>query len=300
MATLTWMQPTGDHVVQLRSEQRLGRHPANAIQILDALVSKSHAEIVQVGKGWILRDLGSLNGTWVNGVRVVGERKLQHLDQVTLGGTTLLFSDLAEAMHQVGEGRAGGPGGAAATPSASLELDEPTVFSEEPPPVSVRIPRDVSVRLAQHERFLRALQHAYAESDVGALVAQALEDVVDLVEARWGAAFFAPFTSDKQPTCVALRSALSDQDVSLDLALVRDAEARGGVVLRSVPEGVGYRVWRPTCRCLLPLRAKGRTLALLELEIESTPESVPVDMLSVLARVLGGRLDAPGEARQVH
>jgi pSer/pThr/pTyr-binding forkhead associated (FHA) protein len=48
---------------------RIGRGSANAVQILDATVSKEHAELLEHTGKWTIRDLGSRNGTRVNGAR---------------------------------------------------------------------------------------------------------------------------------------------------------------------------------------------------------------------------------------
>src|SRR5262249_33760502 len=50
-----------------RSPVRLGRASGNAVQILDGTVSKEHAELFLDGGRWSVRDLGSRNGTRVNG-----------------------------------------------------------------------------------------------------------------------------------------------------------------------------------------------------------------------------------------
>ena len=68
----------------------LGRHPNNTVQVLDRIVSKEHCHVDLVDGRWLLRDLGSLNGTYVNGERV-GERGLNPGDEITLGATRILF-----------------------------------------------------------------------------------------------------------------------------------------------------------------------------------------------------------------
>jgi len=78
------------------AEVTLGREPENDIVIGDHLVSRRHAAIVPVADGHVVRDLGSTNGTWVNGRRI-GEQPV-HLypgDYVTLGrqGVVLYYCD---------------------------------------------------------------------------------------------------------------------------------------------------------------------------------------------------------------
>ena len=48
----------------------VGRVPDNDIQLDDFTVSRQHAVLVRENQDWILRDLGSLNGTYVNNERV--------------------------------------------------------------------------------------------------------------------------------------------------------------------------------------------------------------------------------------
>lgn len=77
-------------------EVTLGREPDNDIVIADHLVSRRHAAIVPVADGHVVRDLGSTNGTWVNGRRI-GEQPvhLQPGDYLALGqrGVMLYYCD---------------------------------------------------------------------------------------------------------------------------------------------------------------------------------------------------------------
>src|SRR6185503_7273422 len=93
MARLLLSTPEGQQVVDLTAHNTLGRHPTNSIQLLDKIVSKEHCIIERRGSALVLRDLGSLNGTYVNGERVNGERELKHGDDIALGGTRARFDD---------------------------------------------------------------------------------------------------------------------------------------------------------------------------------------------------------------
>lgn len=87
MARLVLTTPEGQQVVELRAHNTLGRHPSNSVQLLDKIVSKEHCIITQQDGVFILHDLGSLNGTYVNGERVNGQRTLSHNDEIALGST---------------------------------------------------------------------------------------------------------------------------------------------------------------------------------------------------------------------
>lgn len=83
----------GQQVIDLRSINSLGRHPNNSIQLLDKIVSKEHCIVEQRDGHFILRDLGSLNGTYINGERVRGEQLLRHGDEIALGSTRARYDD---------------------------------------------------------------------------------------------------------------------------------------------------------------------------------------------------------------
>jgi pSer/pThr/pTyr-binding forkhead associated (FHA) protein len=85
-----------DQVFQLEGVVKIGRHADNQVQVLDAQVSKHHCELEEHAAGWVLRDLGTLNGTFVNGERVRGQSLLCHRDLIRVGNSTV--SDLAEAL----------------------------------------------------------------------------------------------------------------------------------------------------------------------------------------------------------
>jgi ABC transport system ATP-binding/permease protein len=76
-------------------EYDLGRSEANSIRLTDRNVSRQHATLSKNGSGWVIRDLDSYNGTYVNGVRVNGEQHLRHGDLVQLGDYRIELIDEA-------------------------------------------------------------------------------------------------------------------------------------------------------------------------------------------------------------
>ncbi len=93
MARLILSTAEGQQAIELRPINSLGRHPNNSIQLLDKIVSKEHCIVEQRDGMFILRDLGSLNGTYINGERVRGEQLLRHGDEITLGSTRARYDD---------------------------------------------------------------------------------------------------------------------------------------------------------------------------------------------------------------
>jgi two-component system NtrC family sensor kinase len=61
------------------------------LPLTDNTVSRRHAELHPVGDGWILKDLGSSNGTYINGARVDNTYALKLGDQMRVGKTILVY-----------------------------------------------------------------------------------------------------------------------------------------------------------------------------------------------------------------
>lgn len=82
--------PNGDRVELGEDVVTVGRSPDNVLVLADKTVSTHHAEIRREGRGCVLHDLQSRNGTKVNG-RGVKTKELVHGDEITFGTTTVRF-----------------------------------------------------------------------------------------------------------------------------------------------------------------------------------------------------------------
>ena len=76
--------PLGQQIITI------GRLPDCTVPVTDANVSRRHAEVRPVGSAFVVVDLGSTNGTKVNGVRVA-EHELRDGDEVRFGNTAMHF-----------------------------------------------------------------------------------------------------------------------------------------------------------------------------------------------------------------
>lgn len=82
--------PTGERLPLGEDTVTLGRMPASTIVLADPNVSRNHAEIRPQGTGWVLVDLGSTNGSRVNGGRVA-THELRDGDELQFGNTRIQF-----------------------------------------------------------------------------------------------------------------------------------------------------------------------------------------------------------------
>ena len=69
---------------------RVGRSPESEVFLDDVTVSRRHAEFRRGAEGWSVRDVGSLNGTYVNRVRV-DDQRLKGGDEVQIGKFRFVF-----------------------------------------------------------------------------------------------------------------------------------------------------------------------------------------------------------------
>jgi phosphoheptose isomerase len=109
----------GDQEFTVAGTLSIGRTADNAVSFPnDSNVSRNHAQIQQMPDGFYITDLGSSNGTAVNGVALTGPQKLQNGDFSILGtSSTVIFQiegeDEPEDDDEVGESAAAASAGSA-------------------------------------------------------------------------------------------------------------------------------------------------------------------------------------------
>jgi len=143
-----WSERGWERVVTLAdASYTIGSDADSAdIALTDGTVSRVHAVVERVGATWLVRDLGSRNGTWVNGERLSGQRRLRDGEELLVGRSRLLYRDHADANRP--------PTDAIAPPPTNLtrgerrvliELCRPLVSHNQfQPPASVR---EIAARL---------------------------------------------------------------------------------------------------------------------------------------------------------
>ncbi len=135
--------PNPGTVFELTKEVSLiGRDVTNDVVVGDAEVSRQHSRITRTPGGYVLEDLGSTNGTFVNGERLVAPRVMNPGDLVALGETvSLTFDAIApEAAATVAQPAATAepakkaPGGGAKPAAQAQPASAPISADEASPP----------------------------------------------------------------------------------------------------------------------------------------------------------------------
>jgi hypothetical protein len=87
----TIVMPSGERIELTDEPNVIGRLGNCRIIISDTNTSRQHAQITRLGSGFAINDLGSTNGTFVNGERVIADRRLADGDIITVGAVSLRF-----------------------------------------------------------------------------------------------------------------------------------------------------------------------------------------------------------------
>lgn len=116
--------PTPGVTFPLEGEQLIiGRDSSNSVAINDAEISRKHSRLSFQGGKYVLEDLGSTNGTFVNGQRLTGPVVLKPGDVVSLGEQIVLMYDAIST----------DPGATMVSPRQSVRATPPPVQSNTPP-----------------------------------------------------------------------------------------------------------------------------------------------------------------------
>jgi hypothetical protein len=86
----TIVMPSGDRI-ELDDEHLIGRLSDCTVVVSDGNTSRHHARINRSGTGFVIVDLNSTNGTFVNGERVLADHRLDDGDIITVGSVSLRF-----------------------------------------------------------------------------------------------------------------------------------------------------------------------------------------------------------------
>ena len=90
--------PNPGTVFTLEGEQlSIGRDSSNEIAINDAEISRRHARLTFQGGKYVIEDMGSTNGTYVNGQRLTGQRVLKSGEVIALGEQIQLVYEAVDA-----------------------------------------------------------------------------------------------------------------------------------------------------------------------------------------------------------
>jgi adenylate cyclase len=229
MAKLIIYTTEGPREVELKEMNSLGRHPRNNVQILDRIVSKEHCHIKLQNGRFVMRDLGSLNGTMVNNKRVQ-EHVLRDRDELKMGNTRIVFREQSSA-DPVLQRVTIGPG----------TMESHIRKKLAPPPAEDRFLPETEVHDdEQLRRDYEKLRTAYElqrsiglELDLDRLLNRILELSFQFLAADRGVILLFDDDGELKPRAVRMRSGQAPEDIILSQAIIREVLKEKAAVLSS-------------------------------------------------------------------
>ena len=224
MAKLVITTNDGDKEYALVDHFSIGRGEGCAIRLLDGLVSKQHAELVFADGSWTVRDLGSMNGTVVNGQRIEAVA-LGEGDILTIGAARIRFSATPVTPT---------------TPGVELiDSSTPQVQATlERAPVGGFVPADEITDIEQLKadydklRIANQLNRAVGlETDIDKLLERILDETFKLLPADRGVILLMdPHTHELKPRAVK-RSSTTTEAINLSRTIINQVFQSGSSVL---------------------------------------------------------------------
>ncbi len=272
-----------------------GRGLGNTVVLDDVQVSKNHAVLRRIDGHWVVHDLGSSNGTFVNGTRVLKHRLVPG-DELELGGCRYTFQtgsgSAATILQIVPESREG----------KTSVLATRAVQTFEP----VKRIDDAQRLRTDYERLraaFAAVRELTAITDVRALCQRMLEVTFELVRADTGVVLLMDENDEPQP--IATRSVHGDsaQRVMVSRTVIdRVVKGREAILANDalVDErfSAAMSIVRANMRSVMcvPLIDKGRLLGMLHVGNTSHASAFTNDDLDMLSGLGSGASVAVGNA----
>jgi transcriptional regulator with GAF, ATPase, and Fis domain len=281
-------------------ELSIGRDPSNHVWITDPALSRQHCLLTRKGDQFIIRDLGSRNGTSVNGM-AVDEVQLQHGDQISVGTSVFMF--LLE-------------GGEEGLQRSEVEFTETKILGNSPV-----LPQPEDAFHLQPDKLLSQLpQTAHWPSDLNALLKlatriggiwdleslqwQLLGFIFDVVPAERGAILLFEHDDEFSSAVAWDRVRGPDHPVQVSRTIVqRVVRERVGLVvndifsdegLRQVHTVVELRIRSVLC---VPLTAAERVLGAIYLDSQHRSDQFDESRLQVMTAIAGIAALALGNVR---
>jgi adenylate cyclase len=213
---------------ELAAFNSIGRHPDNTIQILDRIISKEHAQIHRgPDNRYLLRDLKSLNGTFMRGERVA-DHYLHDGDEFTMGSTRIVFVDKPKSDDALGRVTIA-PGLTESHIRGRIQANTGDFMPERQIADEKNLRRDYERLRIGHE-LARAVG---SELDLDKLLPKILEKAFELVGADRGVILLHDDKGELSPRHVKTRSGKSDPNIVLSKTVMAEVINNKAAVLSS-------------------------------------------------------------------
>jgi adenylate cyclase len=292
MATLHIIENGLLRKVELDGDAVLGRGEGSSVRLADQSASKSHARLVRDGKDWRLVDLGSRNGTYVNGQRVQDIR-LKPGDRVQIGTTVITVEDRQAGRVRIDEeDEDEKEGGTPIMAAMAVDAGGPTaaVAGNRLQPGRPPLPRKpTSDNLAEkklqliklvNEKILQILDNNQLMEEILALVVQ---------QTKADRGYLCLLDDSGAPVPIAAHGLRSNKEMHISRTVLRRLlDEKSGVLIKEVGEGDAMQslaALRVTSTIYVPLWTSNRIIGFLSLDSLAAERSFTENDLDLLLTV---------------
>ncbi len=279
--------PNKGKVVPVNGALSIGRGADNALHLDDLQVSRSHAVIERQAKGYVLRDLGSGNGTYV-GARRVLEYQLKHGDVVQIGQQELRFEQEGAAPQGYETGVRFQTEADSHYEAAKAATMYETFFA------SASAEKDETKLEALQQRLkavYAANQIIASENDQAKLFERVLEEVFKLVPAHNGVILLKDKMTGELITEY-VKSGTPSEEVSISSTIVRRAFEDGEAVMTvdakddsRFGQGASIIIQNIASAMCVPLQHHDETLGVIYVDTRGTTNAFVSSDLELLVAV---------------
>ena len=203
----------------------IGRSTGAEVQLADREVSRRHTALEKQGDVYFTRDLGSSNGTFVNGRRIAGLTPMKHGDEILVGTTRLVFV----SSDDKGDGVASIVAGPASEPVVARVEAVSRTFLPEDQLKESELRRDYERLRIGHE-FQRGVR---LERDLHALLKKILDVAFDLIACDNGVIFLREAATGQLVSEAIKHRRDNHERVLVSSTLIAEVTARKEAVLTS-------------------------------------------------------------------
>ncbi len=247
----------------------LGRDATNAIRLHDHEISRRHAEVRSDGDGFRVVDVGSANGTYVNG-QAIEQATLKAGDHVRLGQTVMLFDASPRAARELTD-RVDLLGAASTGDRSAILRSIPAGEGSRVLEAPASAGEWLKDRLASLAVMYRAAQAISSVLEIDALLPQVLQLVFDSIGADRGAILLRDESGELLPKAVRWRGPPDpDERLTISRTIVDHVLSQGqGVITSDAPTDsrfgpaqsiVDYGIREAMC---VPIQGRHATLGVL-------------------------------------
>ena len=279
-----------------RGVTTIGRSSANDLPIADKMLSRQHARIIRDGNGGLtVEDLGSRNGTFVNGERLVALIPLKSGDRITVGGVTLKVESESTTRVRIDE-QAGDD------PLDNTILKASAELLRKPTETDPRLPAEKLSKLIESLRVVNELTiQLLRDVSVDELLKFLMDKVFETLMPDRGVVLLrSTATGELIPAVVRVAEGISADDIRLSKTLVASVvEKKNGLLLMDTTTGSGVsmadsiRIAGIKSVLAAPLENDGDVVGLIYVDVRMghrSFEEADLRLLTSLANVAAAKI----------